>query len=492
MNTTSLRTHSPLLIKIHKLRLTHLTQRDVLVPLSKLRRMNRAREVSHSIMADTKQSVKWMLEQTCPLRKEDEWSNELLGKARTYGEHVVRPDDSFGMLDGICVTGKRRGRESDLLVPTDGFDATQVFAPLTGDGLQQMCGACPAHAAEIAAAGCGGWLYIAPGSAQLDDNLREVVADLGLVTDVEREFLPTRLLWFGLWAESPLSVGALQVMEPLLGEYARRFESSSQRTDLENFVSAVGAALQHNLILHVRFSPPGHTDFGWHSVFAHCPRCKAGAPVHPWKETPSLTLECEMCGELFDPATTAHHEAMERPERSDLLESLGAERYRDFAVGYLLRRGASEAEARKIVEDRITPNPEIERRIQLAREKSARKRHWIRTVLFAGMGELIDPNTKGSTATLYRFGLSAAEVELLLQRCLDWNVEISSIRHKSDEEQWDGLRASTAEFGTIETAFTDLLAQGCNERFYIGALKVPDELTETETATAPEEPEQSP
>ena len=418
-----------------------------------------------------------MLEQSCPLRGAQEWSNELLARARTYGRHIARPDDAFGLHDGICVTAKRYALNTDLLLPVDGFDFAQTFAPLSGEGLERMCAACPAHAAAIAVAGCTGHLYLFPNTTQLDDNLREVAADLGLTESIEREFLPTRLLWFGFWIESPLSRGAIEVLRALLNEFALRLnETERERAKLFDLVRAFDAALENDLKLHVRFFPPGHTDFGWHTTFAHCPRCKAGAPLPPWQETPSQNMECEICGFDFDPAETAKMETMERENReeTDLLKNMGAERYRNFANGYLIERGASAKAARQAVESFF--ESEENRRIQ--RVKTKLKHAWQRDVLIQGLGRL-RANSEAENATVSSFWLSVAEVEELIERCRRWNIEIYSITHCSDENEDNIQRATVKDFGSLEAAFLSLRAQGCDGSFYVGSAKVPDELLET-------------
>ena len=429
-------------------------------------------------MADTIQSVKWMLEQTCPLRKADEWFNPLLHRAQTYGSHAVRDEARSALHDGICITVQRYTGQSQLL-PIGGFDVAQTFAPLGGEGLQQMCAACPAHAAQIAVAGCNGSFYLFPGSSELNEMLRAIVADLGLETAISEQFLETRLLWFGLWTESPLSRDALEVLRPLLSELVVRLDSKQQSEDLNNFVLAIDAALQHDLTLNVEMFPPGHTDFGWHSIFAHCPRCKVGTPLDPWKKTRSQRLTCGICDLEFDPATTAKRERFPSAssENPSLLKMLGEARYRSFAVSYMMREGARRQEANQAVQDFLTPDPEIEKRRQLIREKGKRKQQWIRSVLLQELGQLREAGDR-EAALIWSFWFSTAEMEILLQRCRQWNVEVSSIHHESENEHWDELRATSAEFGTIEAAFTDLLAQGCDERFSIGTFKVPDELTE--------------
>ena len=438
-------------------------------------------------MADTLQAVSWMLEQSCPLRGAHEWSNELLARARTYGRYIARPNDSFGLHDGICVTAKQYAPKTDLLLPVDGFDFAPTFAPLSGEGLERMCAACPAHAAAIAVVGCTGHLYLFPNATQLDDNLREVAADLGLTEAIEREFLPTRLLWFGFWIESPLSRGAMEILRPLINEFALRLnETERERANLFDLVRALDAALENDLNLHIQFFPPGHTDFGWHTTFAHCPRCKAGAPLPRWQETTSQNMECEMCGFDFDPAATAKMETMERENREEtnLLKNMGAERYRNFANGYLIERGASVEAAQQAVDSFF----ESEKNRRENRAKTKRKHAWQRDVLIKGLGRL-RATAEAESATVGSFWLSVAEVEQLIERCRQWNIEIYSITHCADEDESNGQVARVKEFGSLEAAFLSLRAQGCDESFYVGSAKVPDELVET--ASEDERTEQS-
>src|SRR5262249_5925396 len=57
-----------------------------------------------------------------------------------------------------------------------------------------------------------------------------------------------------------------------------------QDKDIRHFLNALEAAIRWELPVHVSLAPLGHTDFGWYTVFPHCPRCKANAPVGRWKE----------------------------------------------------------------------------------------------------------------------------------------------------------------------------------------------------------------
>ena len=169
---------------------------------------------------------------------------------------------------------------------------------------------------------------------------------------------------------------------------------------------------------------------------------------------------------------------MERTDydEMDLLKNLGAERYRTFAVNYLSARGARRAEAQKGVEDYISPDPAIDARIRQTQEKNQRKREWIRAVLLDGLGQCNEKRQGISLIFSYRF--SAAEVEILLERCRFWKVEISSIRHHCADKLWDKMSVLTNQFESNEAAFAALRAQGCNELFAVGVFKVPDEVTE--------------
>ncbi len=418
-----------------------------------------------------------MLQRACPLRGAHEWSNPLLARARTYGRNIARPDDSFGLHDGICVTSKQYVGGTELLVPVSGFDCAQTFAPLSGPGLQRLCAECPAHAAHIAVAGCAGGFYRFPGSPELDEILRAIAGDLGLMPALEREFLPTRLLWFGLWADSPLSRGALETLEPLLREFCEREGDERENAEIANFVAAIGAALENDLALHVEMFAPGHTDFGWHSIFAHCPRCKAGAPIYPWQETPSMELECEMCGQRFDPAQTASREVMEHEESPSLLVTLGAERYRAFATGYLMERGADASEAQNAVQSYF----DSEQRRQQLHELNQRKRAWQRAVLLPGLGRPRE-GWEEEDATVSAYWFSGAEVEELIARCRRWKVQLHSIMHVSDRDEEDETLAVAGEFGSLEAAYASLRAQGCGDKFYVGAAEIPDEIVQAPPA----------
>ena len=85
-----------------------------------------------------------------------------------------------------------------------------------------------------------------------------------------------------------------------------------QDKDVRHFLNALEAAVRWELPVHVSLAPLGHTDFGLYTVFPHCPRCKANAPVGRWQESyPTKPHECRVCGHTFNPD---EHHSSERDE----------------------------------------------------------------------------------------------------------------------------------------------------------------------------------
>jgi hypothetical protein len=143
---------------------------------------------------------------------------------------------------------------------------------------------------------------------------------------------------------------------------------------VKEFWQACALALEHGLRLHVRMAPPGHVDFGFHTVFPHCPRCKMGNGER-WK-TPysSEEMTCTACGERYVPAETATDERMEPEEWTDLEKVLTAEEYARFMEEWG-RRHEKEVEAGV---------GGLMKRFGLEAEKEVRSREeqsWVRRVL---------------------------------------------------------------------------------------------------------------
>lgn len=422
-------------------------------------------------MSDTIPGVKWSLAMECPLRQDDEKSKRAFARARSYSSCLTGASRTFGICEGICVNGATcaTGRNSQQLpsyyLPSQGFDVEAEFAGLGGvEGLHRLCGNCPANAALQGVAGCADFFRTPSGARELDEELQHLAAQLGLKTAIEEVFPATDLVWYGFWIESPLSHEALKILQPLLegllSENAERSLALHDTDGLNKFVRAIERALYFDLELHVEMMPPGHVDFGWHTTFSHCPRCKVGAPVGSWEKVAHDWISCGMCGQEYDPATTHSMETMPPRERADLRDIMGDERYRPFATAYLMGQGAAPQDAAAMVEQHLTPpDPAIA-------ERRRQKRDFILTVLFQDIGK-VRPDSKSLNPVPSSYWFTAQEMKLLLARCREHSVEFVSMRHHSVHDDWDGPRASHRDFPDAEAAFQNLLDQGCNEWFSI-------------------------
>jgi len=94
---------------------------------------------------------------------------------------------------------------------------------------------------------------------------------------------------------------------------------------------------------------PGHTDFGYYTIFPHCPYCKAEARIKRWqRHYPTESYDCPVCGTQYVPAEAASTttDGMELPNLRDLI---GRVQFPSFAKTYLKQQGLSDLEAAKIV-----------------------------------------------------------------------------------------------------------------------------------------------
>jgi len=215
--------------------------------------------------------------------------------------------------------------------------------------------------------GCFGSLEVLyPGSGSFDDLLWSVIEKHDLEDKLRDAFRLTDPLWFGLWMDSPLDRKQCRCLlellskalpqlwekpeddpagEPLFGDVSFAFSdfnpAATYGREYDLFFRALGAVLQHDLKLHVHVPPPGHTDMGFYTVFAHCPRCKAAADVPRWEEVKSCNYECTVCGHHYDPKTTYSSESSEYDSDANSLEKMLGDQYDDFVIRYGLLHGHS-------------------------------------------------------------------------------------------------------------------------------------------------------
>src|SRR5215831_14011467 len=169
-----------------------------------------------------------------------------------------------------------------------------------------MCGSCPANTVPADLAGCCGTLYQWPNSERTEAQIRNIIERLGIVEEVSTAFSATTPIWYGLWAVSPVPRPALPLLKTIISEMRaedRRAMEASKKLDEEQlrdfalFVRAVELAEKHLLPLHVSLSPLGHTDFGFYTVFPHCPFCKAATHTPHWqRKYPAALYTCHVCG----------------------------------------------------------------------------------------------------------------------------------------------------------------------------------------------------
>jgi hypothetical protein len=476
-------------------------------------------------MADTIQIVQWALRQSCGLRKDAAAEQDVCaaaaatGAAQLYGQYLRDGTrDGFGIFEDVMVTShtgvyppgtrpdnndsrgwlaRLLGRsgpspvpltEASLPYPYSGFVIAEKFAPVGGaDGLLAMCHSCPANTATPSPAGCTGYLYPPPSSARMQQRLARILDRLGLREAYAQRFLRTDPIWFGLWTRSPLARDEVDLLGRLMTEVLREDESSpppadesemrpsSHLSDLRAFVRATQLALEHGLSLHVRMAPPGHTDFGFYTIFPHCPTCKAeAADVEPWQaKYPDVARPCHVCGKPFIPVATASSQRMKEEDfdsRSDLRTVLGPERFAAFARKYLLAHGANEETASRLVEMNETLAARQRADAEIARQRAKRQARFVCATLFAGLHPAYEDDRAGES----EFGLfNANEFAEVLQRCRRMGIGVGFMIHRSGE-QARNLHAN-GRHGDAERIFATWQKKGCNELF--GAFyEVPENL----------------
>ncbi len=304
-------------------------------------------------MADTRRGISWSLERACPLRGGENWAlpgvtHRQLADVSTYSRAL----HDGRVVDDVCVTAWTSGSDSaghSVMLPCSGFRVGLALAPFGGDeAVRATCGGCEANVANgepPVLAGCHGFLDAWPDSEELEAELREKVRLRGLEAQVARLFARTTPLWYGFWIESPLRRPQCEVLFTLLEGTDDPGETRDE--DLRHFLAALRAAVGWELPLHVEMAPPGHTDFGWYTVFPHCPRCKAHAPVARWQESyPDEPLDCPACGHRYSPAATHRMERLDEAawDARRLEYVLGAGEVERFRRRFLTHQGCSPAQ----------------------------------------------------------------------------------------------------------------------------------------------------
>jgi hypothetical protein len=287
-------------------------------------------------MSDTLQYLSWHLEYACAFRRGAAVTDLLAARAATGELHAIDGAAARGDLYGdICVQGTSYSRAG---VAPVGFRIGETVNAVGGlTAAREICGQCPANALNPTPggmAGCCGVLEIEP-TQSVEDQLRSALLTSGLRRSFANVFLETRPLWYGLWVSSPLSPAQLEMMGKVL--------TPAMGEGVVQFLSACDVAVEHGIRLHVRMSPPGHVDFGFHTTFPHCPRCKMGNGEE-WKSPySSEVITCEACGFRYVPAETAAMESMDREERPELEAVLSPAEFEHFMVEWRKRHAAEVA-----------------------------------------------------------------------------------------------------------------------------------------------------
>lgn len=295
-------------------------------------------------MGDTRQVVRWSLEQACPFRQGENWSHPQKTSTQLfYLELFDRAARENRILDGICVISWEmdisRGEPGvKRQIPSLGL----LLDDLVGDfediaHVRATCEACIANASagdETGVGGCHGALDVYPDSQMLESLLWKIVQEQHLETRLKAAFQETDPLWYSFWIDSPLKPNQME----LLGEILRDV-GTDETQELEgqaHFLDAMQRSLSNAIPLHVQLTPPGHVDFGLHTIFPHCPRCRASAPVQRWQASCSEEkCRCEVCGVEYDPNEHSSTTKMELEWNPiNLKTHLGPEGYEDFLQRY--------------------------------------------------------------------------------------------------------------------------------------------------------------
>jgi hypothetical protein len=319
------------------------------------------RAVGDHTMADTRQIVRWSLESKCEYREGERWEDpEQTAQQLADFRTLSRATPGEQLVDGICVTGWSRicpfktpnGKtdyESSVDIPVYGFLLSDRLAKYGGaDSVLKTCVKCEANAlteGSFRLGGCHGYFSVVPQSKELNEKLETSLAELGATTDFFESFQKTTPIWYGLWIRSPLRRTQARFLRLL---FEKLFAPEDRKyTDIDHFENALVICENFDLPLHVSLTPAGHTDLGWHTVYPHCPTCKATALVKRWQdEYPQDLTACRVCGGRFKPADTHRSEPMNwDSDLESLVEKLGIDEYSRFVHTYVESQGFSAEQA---------------------------------------------------------------------------------------------------------------------------------------------------
>jgi len=356
-----------------------------------------------------------------------------------------------------------------------------------------MCHDCPANVWKHEIASCCGEIFQWPELPDTDAQIHGIISRLALKQTMEEAFPATKPVWYGLWAVSPIPSASLPVLktvlEGMLAEDQRDMEASGkvdheQLRQFATLISAIERAESAELELHVKLMPLGHTDLGVHTVFPHCPFCKAPAKVERWQRRyDSAVITCHVCGTQYSPAETASVTRMKWEQRG-LRETLGEEAFRAFAAYYLVERGETPERADAIVE--ATEAAEITRKEIFRRnaEKEAQRTKYLQEHIYSGLPCVEPPPPEfpagEETEELAPNGPSsgwfgAEEMAEVLKRCGNHGIKVTMLQHHSAGGDCDRfeMRSLNAPLETL----AKWVGEGCGEKFF-AACRVADALLE--------------
>lgn len=141
------------------------------------------------------------------------------------------------------------------------------------------------------------------GRRPLEELLWEAIRQNELQPRLADLFQVTCPLWYAFWMDSPLSSEQGDLLHDLLLAVAAMPDCWPYH--LDEFLRALAVAQERRLPIYVDLAAPGHSDFGWTTIFPHCPRCKAEAPLPRWQESyPKEPIRCPVCETEYSPAAT--------------------------------------------------------------------------------------------------------------------------------------------------------------------------------------------
>jgi len=447
-------------------------------------------------MADTRQIVTWALEKTCGLRHEKQATSPrealgAVGRARAYSDSLRNKERNYGIYGDVYVTSYTHGYcpnpeqkdlpavggflESDDLnnlighrggsenkrpspaYPASGFLISEEFKNLGGPAeMFSMGGNCHANLTRNEIAGCCGTLGQWPDSPETEEQIRGIISRFRLGQQLAELFPQTTPIWYGLWAVSPIPRQSLELLRTIIstmrGEDALEIEihhkvDKRQLREFELFVKATEVAEQCNIPLHVKLLPLGHTDFGWYTIFPHCPFCKAAARVKRWeRKYPTALYDCHVCGRQYSPAETARSERMDE-DRDDLRELLGLTRFLEFAKEYLMAHGETSEDADAVIRATEAQETERQEKLRALQELHKKKRAFLLEHIFEGLQAVSPPpseDTEDEPLPAHDSWYDAKVFTEILHRCEQFGVLVQSMTHDSEDGATD--RQETAPF----------------------------------------------